>query len=105
MEAARRRGDFAMMGVAVVMAVDAERRCRSARIALCNAGPTPILASKAGERVAGQVASALAIDDAARAVASEIDPPGSLHASPDFQRHLAYVLSRRALATAAGVKL
>jgi carbon-monoxide dehydrogenase medium subunit len=105
METARRRGDFAMMGVAVVMTVDADCRCHSARIALCNAGLTPVVASEASAKLAGQTASAQAIDEAARAAASEIDPPGCLQASPDFQRHLAYVLTRRALATAAGVKL
>jgi carbon-monoxide dehydrogenase medium subunit len=105
MEAARRRGDFAMMGVAVVIAADGDGRCWSARIALCNAGPAPVLAKEAASELVGQVLSAQTIDIAARTVASEIDPPGSLQASPDFQRHLAHVLTRRSLAKAAGVVL
>jgi carbon-monoxide dehydrogenase medium subunit len=105
MEAARRRGDFAMMAVAVVIATDGAGRCRSARIALCNAGPVPVLAKQAAATIAGQVLSKQPIDDAARAAASEIDPPGTLQASADFQRQLAYVLTRRALARAAGVTL
>jgi carbon-monoxide dehydrogenase medium subunit len=102
MEAARRRGDFAMMGVAVVIALEAAGRCRSARIALCNAGPVPVLATKGAMGMVGQVPSLQTIDDAARTVASEIDPLGSLQASPDFQRHLAYVLTRRALTKVLG---
>jgi carbon-monoxide dehydrogenase medium subunit len=102
MEAARRRGDFAMMGVAAVIVLDGDKRCLLARIALCNAGPIPVLAKRAAEEMMGQVFSTRMIDVAARTVASEIDPPGSLQASPDFQRHLAYVLTRRALAKAAG---
>ena len=103
MEASRRRGDFAMMGVAVVMTLDDDKLCRSARIALCSAGPVPILARKAGRALVGRAPSAQAIDEVARTVASEIDPPGSLQASPDFQRHLAYVLTRRALAKVSGI--
>src|SRR5262249_48227868 len=90
MEAARRRGDCAMMGVAAVIATDGAGRCRSARIALCNAGPAPVLAKQAAATIAGQVLSKQPIDDAARAAASEIDPPGTLQASADFQRQLAY---------------
>jgi carbon-monoxide dehydrogenase medium subunit len=104
-EAARRRGDFAMMGVAVVIALDGDKRCRSARIALCNAGAVPVLAKQAASGLATRVMSERTIDDAARTVATEIDPPGSLQASPDFQRHLAYVLARRALAKASEVTL
>jgi carbon-monoxide dehydrogenase medium subunit len=105
MEAARRHGDFAMIGVAVVIVLDGDNRCRSARIALCNAGPVPVLAKDGAGAMVGQVPSTHSIDEVARIVASEIDPPGSLQASPDFQRHLAYVLTRRALAKASEVSL
>lgn len=103
LETARRRGDFAMMGVAVVLVSDGDRRCLSARIALCNAGPVPVLAKAGSSALVGEILSTQTIDAAARAVAAEIDPPGSLQASPEFQRHLAYVLTRRALGNAAEV--
>jgi carbon-monoxide dehydrogenase medium subunit len=102
MEAARRRGDFALMGVAVVITLDAAGRCGSTRIALCNAGPIPVLATKGATVMMGEIPSTKTIDETARAVASEIDPLGSLQASPDFQRHLAYVLTKRALTKASG---
>lgn len=97
MEVARRRGDFAMMGVAVVIRVDDAGICRLARIALCNAGPGPVLAKKAADLLLGHTVSDDTLKAAADAAAQEIDPPGSLQASPAYQRHLAGVVTYRAL--------
>ena len=97
MEVARRRGDFAMMGVAVVIKVDDASICRFARIALCNAGPGPVLAKKAADMLIGHDVSDDTLKAAADAAAQEIDPPGSLQASPAYQRHLAGVVTYRAL--------
>jgi len=80
LEVARRRGDYAMMGVAAVVTPG-----RGARIAFCNAGATPVLVALSQ------------LDDAATQVQKEIDPPGNVHATKAFQRHLAGVLTRRAL--------
>ncbi|MFI4998325.1 MAG: FAD binding domain-containing protein [Reyranellales bacterium] len=100
MEIARRRGDFAMMGVAVVVKTDDACICRFARIALCNAGPGPVLARKSADMLMGHSPSDDALKAAADAAAQEIDPPGSLQASPDYQRHLARVVTYRALRAA-----
>jgi carbon-monoxide dehydrogenase medium subunit len=97
MEVARRRGDFAMIGVAVVIKVDEAGICRFARIALCNAGPGPVLAKKAADILLGHTVSDDTLKAAADAAAQEIDPPGSLQASPAYQRHLAGVVTYRAL--------
>jgi aerobic carbon-monoxide dehydrogenase medium subunit len=83
LEVARRRGDYAMMGVAAVVTPGKE-----ARLAFCNAGDTPVLV---------QITQ---IDDAAAQVRQAIDPPGNVHATKAFQRHLAGVLARRAIAIA-----
>jgi carbon-monoxide dehydrogenase medium subunit len=48
MEVSRRRGDFALIGVACTMQFDANGLCSQARIGLCNAGDRPILAEDAG---------------------------------------------------------
>src|SRR6204780_3041023 len=57
MEVARRRGDFALIGVACNVRLDEAGRCVAGRIALCNAGDTPILAEDAGESLAGELVS------------------------------------------------
>jgi CO/xanthine dehydrogenase FAD-binding subunit len=97
MEVARRRGDFALIGVACMVRIDDDGQCAEARIGLCNAGDKPILASDAGLSLAGRPISTAQIDQAAELVQRAIDPGGSIHASKEFQRHLAGVLTKRAL--------
>ena len=100
MEVARRRGDFALIGVACTVELDDHGRCKEARIGLCNAGDGPIFAVAASRSLAGQNIGSAEIDDVAALVQRDIDPGGSIHASKDFQRHLAGVLTKRALAAA-----
>jgi CO/xanthine dehydrogenase FAD-binding subunit len=97
LEVARRRGDFALIGVACVVQIDENGRCAEARIALCNAGETPILAEDSSASLIGQPIDLAAIDQAGALVQRAIDPGGSIHASKAFQRHLAGVLTKRAL--------
>jgi CO/xanthine dehydrogenase FAD-binding subunit len=100
MEVARRRGDFALIGVACTVRIDDDGRCAEARIGLCNAGDKPVLAQDAGASLVGRPIGAAQIDEAAELVQRAIDPGGSIHASKEFQRHLAGVLTTRALAEA-----
>jgi CO/xanthine dehydrogenase FAD-binding subunit len=97
MEVSRRRGDFALVGVACTIQLDEDHECVEARIGLCNAGETPILADEAGKSLAGRIIDAAQIDAATDLVQNAIDPGGNVHASKEFQRHLASVLTRRAL--------
>ena len=100
MEVARRRGDFALIGVACTVELDESGNCLRARIGLCNAGDTPILAEHAGNSLAGRPIEAAEADQAAALVQDAIDPGGNVHAGREFQRHLASVLTRRALTAA-----
>jgi len=100
MEVSRRRGDFAMMGVACTVRLDADGRCAQARIALCNAGEGPVFAAQASESLVGGAIDAARIADAAKLVQGEIEPGGSIHASKEFQRHLAGVLITRTVTMA-----
>jgi carbon-monoxide dehydrogenase medium subunit len=74
-----------------------------ARIGLTNMGTTPIRATAVEQAASGAEASR----DALRAAAGHADegtnPPGDLHGAPDYRRHLARVLTGRALAVAAGI--
>ncbi|NKC30096.1 FAD binding domain-containing protein [Falsiroseomonas selenitidurans] len=101
LEVARRRGDYAMMGVAVVLRRGPDGRCDLARIALCSAGPTPMAAPRAAAALLGQALEPAAFAAAAALAVQEIAPMGSVQASPAYQRHLAGVLLPRALARAA----
>jgi CO/xanthine dehydrogenase FAD-binding subunit len=100
MEVSRRRGDFALIGVACTVRLDESGNCSEARIGLCNAGDGPVFAAAASESLVGRQIGAAAIGEAAELVQGAIDPGGSIHASKEFQRHLARVLTTRALTTA-----
>ena len=73
-----------------------------ARIGLTNMGPTPLRATAAERAAAGAQASRDALRAAAASADEGTNPPGDLHGAPDYRRHLARVLTGRALAAAAG---
>jgi aerobic carbon-monoxide dehydrogenase medium subunit len=100
LELARRRGDYAMMGVAAVLRLHDDGTCLHARLVYCNAGATPILATQASEALIGTLPDEPRFELAANLAQSEIDPPGTVHATKAFQKHLAGVLTKRALQTA-----
>lgn len=98
MEIAPRAGDYAMMGVAVVVTLDEQGEVSAARLVYLNAGDGPVDARGAAQVLVGRAPSTEAVEEAA-ALASEveIDPLGNVHATPQYQRHLARVLTRRAV--------
>jgi carbon-monoxide dehydrogenase medium subunit len=98
LEMARRHGDYALVGVAVLLALDEAGRCARARIALLSVGEGPVLATRAMARLAGQVPDRDTIGEAAELAGhDDIDPPSDIHASAAYRRQLARVLTRRAL--------
>jgi carbon-monoxide dehydrogenase medium subunit len=66
-------------------------------------GPVPLRARAAESAAAGTQASREALRDAAARADEGTDPPADLHGAADYRRHLARVLTGRALAAAAGV--
>jgi carbon-monoxide dehydrogenase medium subunit len=102
-EFARRRGDYAMMGVAAVITLGDDGICQEARLVYLNAGDGPVNAVQAAALFKGQAPSKELAEAAAQlAVDQELSPMGNVHASPDYQKHLAKVLTHRALKTAFG---
>jgi CO/xanthine dehydrogenase FAD-binding subunit len=86
------------MGVAALVRLDENGKCREARLVYLNAGDGPVDASEAAGMLAGESLSDGLIESAAaHASEKEINPFGNVHTSPEFQRHLANVLSRKAL--------
>jgi carbon-monoxide dehydrogenase medium subunit len=100
MEVARRRGDFALAGVAAVVTIDAKGHCSQLRLALCGVGETAVDASAAAASLIGQPCAGEAIETVVSEVQGMIDPSGNVHASPDYQRHIAGVLAQRAISAA-----
>jgi carbon-monoxide dehydrogenase medium subunit len=99
-EFARRHGDFALAGAAVLLDVGANNIVRHAAIALCGVAASPIRVEAAEARLLGQPLDAALIQSAA-AAAWLVEPVSDIHASGDYRRHLAQVLSTRALTDAA----
>jgi CO/xanthine dehydrogenase FAD-binding subunit len=97
MEVARRRGDFALAGVAAIVTLDKGQRCSKARLALCGVGETPVDASDALSCLVGQPCTEKAVDAAAVQVREMIEPSGNVHGSADYQRHVAGILAQRAI--------
>lgn len=98
-ELARRHGDYAMAGAAVTVTLDEDRHVVAARAAMIGVGPTPVVVD-----LDGAVSGPHDAPDTADAVASvreRIEPDDDIHASAGYRRHLAGVLTARALTTAA----
>jgi len=98
-EVARRHGDFALAAVAATLTLS-EGKIAQARIALTGVGPTALRATAAEQILIGKVLDGDATARATTAVREAIEPETDLHASSDYRRHLAGVLTGRALAAA-----
>jgi aerobic carbon-monoxide dehydrogenase medium subunit len=79
----RRANDWAIVGAAAI----------DGRIALANMGPTPLRARTAEQALAEGASAA----EAAELAAEGTEPGEDVHANRDYRRHLARVLTRRAL--------
>jgi aerobic carbon-monoxide dehydrogenase medium subunit len=97
----RRAEDWAMVGVCAVVKKAGDGTCEDVRVGLTNMGPTPLRASATEEALRGQALDSGSIRRAAEQAADGTDPPADLNATQDYKRHLARVLTRRALEEAA----
>jgi len=100
-EFSRRHGDFAIVGIAATVTVDEAGVCTGCAIALTGVGGTPVVAREAAGALVGVTPTADAFEDVGRRVSDAVEPEGDLHASSAYRKHLAGVLTRRALARAA----
>jgi len=99
-EVARRHGDFALVGCAAVLALDAAGVVSHARLGFFGVGPTPAR-SAAGEAVLiGHEPGPARLAEAARAAAAVLRPDGDLHATAGYRSKVAGTLAERVLAAA-----
>ena len=97
-EVARRPHDFALVGVVAVVTLDRKGRCEEARLVYLSAGDGPVSAPEAAALLKGEmITQDLIVAAAEKASTDEIDPGSDIHATAEFRRHLANVLTRRAL--------
>jgi len=73
-----------------------------ARVGLTNMGPTPQRARAVEAALVGQPVTDEAVRAAASSAAQGTNPPSDLNGDADYRRHLATVLTRRAVLAAAG---
>jgi CO/xanthine dehydrogenase FAD-binding subunit len=99
-EIARRRGDFAIVGVAAMVTLADDDTCCAVRVTLCGVGEAPVDASAQAAALVGQEVTGPRIAEVAQDIARIIEPAGSVHATADYQRHVAGVLTERVLTTA-----
>ncbi len=98
LELARRHGDYAQAGVAVTVQLDEAGVCTEARLVYLNVGEMPMVAGETAVSLQGQKLTDDVIQSAAEmATQNEIDPTGDVHATADYKRHLAKVLTVRAI--------
>jgi aerobic carbon-monoxide dehydrogenase medium subunit len=99
----RRVEDWSMVAVCALVKKAGDGSYEDVRIGLTHMGPTPLRATAAEEALRGGALDADAIGRAAEQAAEGTSPPGDLNATPEYKRHLARVLTRRALEEAAGL--
>ena len=95
--------DWATVGVAALARRD-NGHVAEARIGLTNMGTVPVRARAAEAAAAGAATSREALAAAAEHADEGSAPPDDLRAAADYRRHLARVLTARALAGAAGLR-
>jgi carbon-monoxide dehydrogenase medium subunit/6-hydroxypseudooxynicotine dehydrogenase subunit alpha len=100
-EYARRHGDFALGGAAVVLEREDDGRVRRAAIALLSAGPTPLRATEAERALQGQAIDDKTAAEAAAVAVRDLKPTGDLHGSTEYRKGLLEALIARALLRAA----
>jgi len=96
----RRQEDWAMVAVGALVRKAPDGTCEDVRIGLTHMSSVPLRATAAEQALRGQPLDANSIAAAAEQAAEGTDPPADLNASADYKRHLARVLTKRALTDA-----
>ena len=95
-ELTRRRGDYAIAGVAAI-ANNTQGVLSNVRLAFLGMDQTPVLAKTAMAEVEGKRLSPAVIAAAAQTLASDLDASGDAYSTPATKMHLARVITGRAL--------
>ncbi len=99
-EFARRHGDFAIAGAAVLLDAGKDKIVKRAALALFGVAGTPIRLPEAEAMLAGKQLDLKLLEDIVLTL-DVLEPISDIHATPDYRRHLAGALLARALRDAA----
>ncbi|OGQ52558.1 MAG: molybdopterin dehydrogenase [Deltaproteobacteria bacterium RIFCSPLOWO2_02_FULL_57_26] len=99
-EVARRRGDFAMVGVVTLVELNGNDTCQNSRIVVFGAGEKPERVARAERLLCGKRTDEHALAEVAKAVTEDLDPVSDVHASAEYRKEVGGVLTRRALQNA-----
>jgi CO/xanthine dehydrogenase FAD-binding subunit len=101
-EVARRRGDFAIVGVVILLQLNGTGLCGETRIALFGGGDRPVRMVQGEKMLVGNPPGRDIFAEVAKVVAEELDPVSDVHASGQYRKEVGAFLTRRALQTALG---
>jgi carbon-monoxide dehydrogenase medium subunit len=103
-EFSRRRGDFALAGIAVFFDEDASGAICNAHIGAISVGDTPLRLRNAEAALNGRKIDEASLAEVAAIASAEVDPNGDIHASARYRKALVGTLLSRALSAAANRK-
>ena len=97
---ARRAGDYAVVGAAVVVSLSPDGTCQDSRVALCAVGPTAFVCEASGRSLRGTKLTDADLAEAATLAGEAADPVSDVHASAEYRRAMTPVVVSRALVRA-----
>ena len=100
-EVARRHGDFALVGVGAMVALDSAGAIAAARVCLFGVADRPVRPRDLEGSLVGASPSADTFAGAASDAVADVHPASDVHGSGAYKRHLAEITVRRALTDAA----
>jgi carbon-monoxide dehydrogenase medium subunit len=102
MEFARRRGDFALAGIALFYDIE-NGRARDAHVGAIGVADTPLRLPAVEATINGNTVTETVVRAAGAAAFESVDPSDDIHAPGDYRRALLQVLTERALSSAASL--
>ncbi|MFQ5851254.1 MAG: FAD binding domain-containing protein [Candidatus Binatia bacterium] len=99
-EVSRRKGDFALVGVTLLVQLDENDACEDACITIFGVGGKPVRMQKAEGILRGKGLDQRTLAEVANAASDELDPDSDIHASAQYRKEAGGLLTRRALETA-----
>jgi CO/xanthine dehydrogenase FAD-binding subunit len=104
-EFSRRRGDFALAGVALFYDLQQNGHAGNVQIGAIGVADTPIRLTAAESVVQGKAITEAIAREAGAAASESVHPADDIHAPGEYRRALIGVLTERALARATGLSL